>query len=440
MGDYQRMSVQVVMIVALMMIVGCAATPGIQSTQEIALPTLLITDAPTPDALVTESPEAIVTVQPTRPPLTLRIWLPEPLAPLDNEDAADLFSEQISAFVSTNPDIQIDFRLKRSDEIGGVMSTLMSASAVAPGALPDLTLFRRADLVLAAESGLIEPLDRMISPALLSDIDAPLIQRAQVDDRLFGVPYAFEVQHLAVQPEFADRTWSFEDVLNLDLPFALPLHESGGFMEALSAQIAAEGGTFDADGALVMEAEALQAVFAFYERAVTNGVIDAAVLEYRTPLDYQLALARGEIALGVVSTRPYLRLSANGADLAVGLLPTSDGSPATVIETWNWTITTSDADQQAAATRFLAWMFEVERHALYTQSIFLLPTSNGSLARWQPADYVTFVQKLLTEGVIAPAANATTSRRLLTALLGVVSSDLTAAQAAESVIVPVGTE
>jgi hypothetical protein len=57
--------------------------------------------------------------------LTLHIWLPEPLAPVNDEDAAELLSQQISGFVSANPDIHVDLRLKRANDVGGVMSNFV---------------------------------------------------------------------------------------------------------------------------------------------------------------------------------------------------------------------------------------------------------------------------------------------------------------------------
>ena len=148
-------------IVWLVAACGAAETPSAQVlTPEVTeivptvAPTLTTTGAPTAEPTIEQ-------------PVTLNIWFPEQLAPLDNEDAADLLSEQISAFQTANANVEVSFRLKSTADAGGIMSTLRSANAVAPGAVPDLTLMRRADLIMAVQLGLIEPITEARAAAVL---------------------------------------------------------------------------------------------------------------------------------------------------------------------------------------------------------------------------------------------------------------------------------
>src|SRR5262245_10748695 len=129
----------------VLLLVGCAPQSAQPTMVAVTEETIVTPPAPAPG--VTPTGIAASTAEATaRVPVTLNVRLPEPLAPIDNQDAADLLSEQISAFQAANDDIVVDFRLKKAQDVGGIMATLKAANLVAPGALPDLTLLRRSDM------------------------------------------------------------------------------------------------------------------------------------------------------------------------------------------------------------------------------------------------------------------------------------------------------
>src|SRR5690348_7804315 len=119
-------------LAAVIWMLAACTSHAVQPTDAVVTETIETLDAPSP-AAPTSAPAA--TAEVTEPvSLTLNIWWPEPLAPIDNQDAADLLSEQISAFQAANRDVVVDFRLKKAQDVGGIMSTLKAASLVAPGA------------------------------------------------------------------------------------------------------------------------------------------------------------------------------------------------------------------------------------------------------------------------------------------------------------------
>lgn len=174
-----------------------AACASLSSNAPNAVETLSPVFAPstTPQSTATTTPEP--TEVPTGP-RTLVIWWPEPLAPRENADAAEVLSEQISAFERAYGDVQVQFRLKLARDTGGIMQTLRAASGgIAPGALPDLTLIRREDLLAAAQAGLIQPIEDEIPPAFLGDLYTAGVELGQVNRQLYGIPYMLDVQHMA---------------------------------------------------------------------------------------------------------------------------------------------------------------------------------------------------------------------------------------------------
>lgn len=395
-------------------------------TESIGTPTLA---PPTSSADVT--PEATAFT-----PMTLDIWWPEPLAPIDNQDAADLLSEQISAFQAANHDVTVEFRLKKAQDVGGIMSTLRAASLVAPGALPDLTLLRRSDLLSAVQAGLVMPIDERAENALLDNLYPMAGALGRLNDRLYGLAYNLEIQHLAYQPTLTppDR-WTFANVLDRRFAFVFPAGRANSLSDVFLAQYRAATGTRESSS-LVVEAQPLRELFRFYEQAVTDQVVDPIVLEYIQPDDYGSGLAQGDIAAGVVTSSLYLKLTAAGAKLDFAAIPTVSGEAATVLDGWMWVLTSADAERQALALRFLNWMMDVDRQESYNGAISMLPSQRTALRQWEDADYAAFVDTLINNATLplSDSAGGTTARLIQSALASVISGQRSAEQATQDVI------
>lgn len=395
----------------------------------------------TPAALVI-TPTTLVpasTVEATASvPVTLNVWWPEPLAPIDNQDAADLLSEQISAFQAANNDIAVDFRLKKAQDVGGIMSTLKAANLVAPGALPDLTLVRRSDMLSAAQAGLIMPMDERIPAAILDNLSPMVGALGRVNDRLYGLPYNVEVQHIAAQPGlYPANEWSFADVLSERIAYVFPAGRANTLSDVFLAQYRDATNTREST-TISVDADQLEALFAFYQTAVDDGLIDPIVLEYILPEDYRGGLSRGDIPAGVVTSTLYLKLMADPDSDALDFasIPTASGQPATVVDGWMWVLTSADAEQQAAAMRFLTWMLDPDRQGRYNQAISMLPSQRSALRQWEDPQYAAFIDLLLNNATL-PLAESTggiTARVIQSALASVISGQRTAEEAAQDVV------
>ncbi len=187
---------------------------------------------------------------------------------------------------------------------------------------------------------------------------------------------------------------------------------------------------------LDVDAEQLEALFQFYQEAVNEGLIDPIVLEYILPEDYRSGLVAGTIPAGVVTSTIYLEMLAEGAQLDFAPLPTASGDATTVVDSWMWVLTSTDAAQQALALRFLNWMLEADRQGRYNQAIYMLPSQRSALRQWEDADYATFVDRLLSGATLplSESAGSLTARVIQGALASVISGQRTAEQAAEDVM------
>lgn len=395
-------------------------------TESIAMPSLAA-----PTSVVAVTPEATAFV-----PVTLDIWWPEPLAPIDNQDAADLLSEQISAFQAANRDITVEFRLKKAQDAGGIMSTLRSANLVAPGALPDLTLLRRSDLLGAVQAGLIMPIDERSEAAILDNLYPMVGALGRINERIYGLPYNLEVQHLAYQTAVdTPERWSFADVLESHLAFVFPAGRANSLSDVFLAQYRDATGTRESN-ALVVDADPLRALYRFYEQAVANRVVDPIVLEYILPDDYRGGLVQGDIAAGVVTSTLYQKMIAGGASLNFAPIPTESGQPSTVVDGWMWVLTSADSEQQALALRFANWMLDIDRQGQYNEAISMLPSQRTALRQSEDPNYAAFVDSLLNNATLplSDSAGGAAARVIQSALASVISGQRTAEQATQDVV------
>lgn len=417
-------------IVALGLLLAACA-PGDRTAQITSEPLVLPTLAsPQPVPTLALTPEATV------PSLqSLVVWWPEPVAPVGDIQASVILTEQMDGFLAAHPDILLETRLKKPRDVGGIMETLRAASAVAPGALPDVTLLRRDDLLTAVRDGLVQPLEGHVSSAILGNLYTAALELGQVNGQLYGLPYMLEVQHLAYRGDFPSGDYAtFENVLALHRPFVFPAGVTSGLSGVFLLQYLSAGGALSDFSTGEINAEALRTALAFYEEALAAGVLDMSLLNYSSYADYRAALVDGSLPAAVVPSTAYLGLTAAGQTLGFAPIPVQAGQPTTILDGWLWVMTTPNSDRQLAAARFLDWMSQSERQSRYSQAIRMLPALRGALRQaGVNAAYGDFVTQLIGSAVL-PSAEITSSaaaRAIQNALSSVLSGQRTADEATQ---------
>lgn len=366
----------------------------------------------------------------------LRIWIPEPLAPIDDEDAADILSEQISGFLAINPNIIIELRLKRDSDVGGILSTLNNANAVARDALPNLTLLRRSDLMIAVQNNLIMSWDEMApSLTVIDPLTPTIVGLGTVNERLYGLPYALDGWHATYEREFVrDDVTTFDAVLEAQIPFWFPLEPSSTISETLYTQIVAAGGIFGNDGSLTIDRAALEAIFRFYADAVAQGIISPENLTAASPGAYEDRLLTGDRILAVIDARTYRRLSARNDALVPIPIPSQSGAAASIIDGWMW-VMVIPPDDTSVITAYLNWMFDAERQAAYTDAISAVPSSSAARALWQDQAYAAFIETQLERVAYPITGESSAAARIVQdALFDVLNGSLSPQEAAETVL------
>ncbi len=427
----------------LMSMVVSACTADNQEVEQGLITEILNT--PTATTISQTPPFApTLAVVPTQSgPTTLVAWWPDSIASADNASAANVLTEQVESFQTMQGNVIIQIRLKQENDLGGIMSTLRTASAVAPGALPDLTLIRREDLLDAVQSGLIYPLEGKIASAILGDLYDVALQLGQVDGQLYGLPYLLDAQHTAYKLFGDDEIppARFDDLLTAQRSFVFPAAEANGVCSVFLLQYLAAGGTLPVDNVMTINEAALLTTLTFYEQAVAEGIIDESVLNYTMTTEYQADLLSGVIDVGLVTSKSYLDLTQAGEKLEFGTIPTEFGQVVSEVNGWMWVLTTSSADRQALAVRYLNWMMNAGRQGQYSRTVNFLPSQRTALTEWGNSDYISFADTLLANATVPLSDNAggIVARAMQGALVSVLLGQSSAEQATQAVMSQVST-
>jgi ABC-type glycerol-3-phosphate transport system substrate-binding protein len=428
----------VLAIVGMVILASCSNTeaPAQQSQQST------VTAAPT---ITPRVAPATATTQPTLEPvdelIRLRIWVPDRLAPLDDTALLSVLQAEANEFVTSENNVQIEIRRKRSQDIGGIMSTLRSAASVAPGALPDLTLMRRSDLMTAVSDNLIHPLEGRIASAVIADLFPAALRLGRAEDQLYGLPYLMELYLMAYRSDPGEdmpAVWTFDDMVEQGMVFAFPAARTNGISDVLWLQYLSAGGSLPtADGQLTFSPGALSAVLGFYEQLNDERLIAPGITDYETVSEYLPLLIDGRLPSAVINTSSLRALADSDQQLAFAAVPTFNGESITLADSWMWVLVTNDPQQQAVAGRFLNWMMDSGRHSSYAQVLMMPPSQRSSLRRWQIDLVETGLITQLMNGALntQPEISALSrARALQAALIDVLTGNATATEATAALL------
>lgn len=340
----------------------------------------------TPSPPPTEPPPSPIPTAPLLPgPLitTLTIWLPEELNPYGDEPGADLLFGRLADFEAAHPDLQVQVIIKKSRGRGGLLDFLRTAIAAAPSVLPDLVVLDETDLRVAAQAGLLQPMDSRIPLDLEADLFPFAVGLGRVDDTAFGLPLAAETRHLAYFPAtLPSPPISWRDVLAAGLPLCFPAAGENGIPEDLTfiQYLGAGGRLTDEEGNPVLEEEPLMAALDFYAQAVATRVISPpVVLSIGTDEECWTYFQR-EGGMTVVDSRRFWREGEGTAEM--GPIPTRDGRPITLAEGWVLALVATSPEQQQRAMALAAWLLDPAWYGAWTQSTGYLPVTQRGLAGW----------------------------------------------------------
>ncbi len=100
-----------------------------------------------------------------------------------------------------------------------------------------------------------------------------------------------------------------------------------------------------------------------------------------------------------------------------GWIPTRDGDPISLAETWSFALVTNDLARQEAARELADWLTDAERVAELSRSVRLLPANRDAVALWSltPEEAEFLAQLMQAADPLVPPAQAQPVKRALQA-------------------------
>ncbi len=364
--------------------------------------------APTPTATSPTSPlpTATPTVTPVPPqPLmtTLVLWVPEDLSPYVETEAGALLAQRLEAFNQSQADVQVETLVKKAHGRGGLLDFLRTASVAAPSVLPDLIVLDLEDLRVAAQAGLLQPMDEVLPAGLAEDQYPFAAELGRVEGQTMGVPLGVEVEHAAYWPAlFAAPPLTWTAVVSAGVSFVFPAGGQDGNVNdtTLIEYLGAGGRLTDAEGNPSLDEEPLLAMLDFYAQAAAAGVVSPSVTLSITGTEgCWEALLNGQAGIAAVNSRRFW--TAPDLGLAPAPLPSRSGRVITLARGWMVSLVTADPNRQEQAMELLAWLLAPEGYGPWTQSLGYLPTTRSGLASWTIDGSGRAVLEALLEGAQA---------------------------------------
>ena len=422
-----------VICLLLGLISGCGGESP--AATEIAMETALPVSSPTP--LVSSQITSVPAATAVSDSASLTIWWPDEFYPTD----VDILDAQIRDFaLNQGDDFDIELRRKPTLGDGGIMSTLASANAAAPGALPDLTLMQRRDLISAAQAGLINPMDEVIRIGLDDNIYDTVSLQGVFEGGVYGLPYAVDVTVLAMDAGLSldPQSITFEAMLMIDGQWAFPAGRLSGVSRTVYLQyLSISDNPFDVGegGTVSLDPTALQTLFEFYEMSREAGTITTEAAEYASLNDYTLSLITGDLAAGVITFSEYLPLSADNDDLRIGSVPVATGDATGYLDGWMWVMISDSPQTQAAIADFLEWVMLPERQQDLTAATNTLPSRRDVLLDIDTNRFDTeLLDQIISNGVspLTDITITTAMRSVQSAVASIIIGDADADAALES--------
>jgi ABC-type glycerol-3-phosphate transport system substrate-binding protein len=208
------------------------------------------------------------------------------------------------------------------------------------------------------------------------------LQLGQVNSQLYGVPYMLELQHVIYRSigNNDNHQWSYDALLTRNQPFVFAAGRNGSLNDVVFLQYMAAGGQLNQERQLVLNENALQTTFDFYESASDAGIIDGFTLNFFAPTDYVRAFVDGEFDAGVFTSTQYLDLYQTEHSLKIAPIPTPSGESAAILNGWVWVVVAQEPRHQQLGLDYILWMLDPVRQAQVAQAVKMLPSRRSAMA------------------------------------------------------------
>lgn len=388
----------------LIIMTGCSAQSSGTPTRPSTGTPAATTPRPTPTI---QSGEALTPGGAMLPPgnVTLTMWVIQEFTPSDDDPGGRHLLNQLLAFERSQADVTVDVVEKRLTGPGGIMDYFHTASQVAPDVLPDIAILSSQLLAQAAAEGVLQPLDDLVAPDVITGLYPAAGELARVDGGLVGIPFMIDFEHVvfntAILTDTIPATWDV--VQESGGPYLFPAAEDAPIDAILSHYLAAGGTLYDQSGNPRFQIDPLTEVFRFYQSANAQQVMPAAMLQTHSVSESWNAYLSGNALIAHVDASLFLADRGNLVNTAVAPIPGPERAAPPLVSGWHWVIATPDPSHQRLAAELIDWLMGDENLGVWSYASRWLPATSGALDIWPTDDqYVQFVRDQLQVAVPHP--------------------------------------
>lgn len=340
-------------------------------------------------------------------PVILRLWLPPRFNPADNTKSGVLLQSRLDAFSAQHANVRVEVRVKTVDGPGGLLDSLTTASAAAPGALPDLVALDRSMLETAALKGLLHPYDGMTSAIDNPDWFDYARQLAHVQNSTFGLPFAGDALVMVYHPASLHTPppdWAA--ALKIGGPLAFPAADPQALV-TLAFYQSLGGAVRDDQGRPTINSDSLTGVFNFYREAEQAGLMPYWLTQLAGDDQVWEAFSANHTLMAATWASRYL--SSTITNTAVAPLPTQNKTPFTLATGWVWALASPQPERQALGVQLAEFLTEGGFLAEWTQAAGYLPTRPSALNAISNATLQAMLKEIVTSAVLHPSADVLNS-------------------------------
>jgi multiple sugar transport system substrate-binding protein len=430
------------------LLAACSQIFVVKNTPDIPTPTPLIetVTAQLETDNVTEPPPGLTAtegVTPSAEPTLdsralLRVWVPPQFDPNAGTPAGEMFKARLQAFEDEHPGTQVEVRVKALDGPGGLLDSLVTASAAAPGALPDLVALSRPLLEKAALRGLVYASDDFSTALKQEDWYGYARELAYVQQSTFGLPFAGDALVLVYQPQEETeppRTW------NSILEYPGTLAFAAADPEALFtlAQYQSTGGKIqDSQGRPVLEAETLADVLGIYTNALQAGRVSDRLSQFSTQEQVWEAYQAG----GYTMAATWASSPLESKETATLLIPTPEGVSYTLATGWAWAVASPQSQKRELSAALAEYLVESDFLAHWSEAGNFMPPRANALELWQDELSRSLIRDVSSSAHLIPSGDIISSLGpvIQQAVLQILRQEKTPSEAAQEAADSLGTQ
>jgi len=412
---------------------------GVPVVESTAVPATAVI-ASTPSGQSTPNFVIAATVTPTND--SLIIWLPPAIASRTEAGTVTL-SDQLLAFNTTHPNLEIIVEQKPTNGQGGALNYLRTGRGVAPGILPDLIALPVTQLAASANEGLIYPMEDFLDPAAVDQLFPPAQEWAYNADHLIGYPFALtDMLHLEYSSAITEPvplTWD-DFISDTTQHMVLPAAGPDGARLALEFYLAAGGTLTNEAGQPALELEPLTLALEQLYNGRSNGFILQQSSNITSLADGVRLVRDGSTDYALTSSDVFLQSISPDYTPQFAAVPGLEDALPALINGWAWATTTPNVEKKALAIELIAFLTAPENLGSWSWQSQILPATPDAFIAWPNEDaYIAFAENELQRAIPMPlTATSSIMSALENAVFDVVSLSKTPAIAAAEAVTAVG--